>query len=241
MLVQAACILGALAGCAHAHMEMIWPCPRYNANGIGCPALPPGESLDWNENAPIASGGNKLQPLCKYGQPWPTPAATLTAGETVSVVFSKHGAPHAGGHCEWSLSYDGGETFVVIHRELSHCFYDADGALQTNITFSVPPDVPSSSTAILGWTWVNAMGAREFYSNCADVAVAGDGAAAFTGPQMTVLNYPGHPMVPEFEGNYSVGLEYYEAAPLITVRALPDDPPTSSALPSDTGSSPPTQ
>ncbi|KAJ2609849.1 hypothetical protein H4S08_003874 [Coemansia sp. RSA 1365] len=220
MVKLLAFVIGAsISTIACAHMELIKPCPRYNANGIACPQLPPGNSIDWNVNAPIASSGIKLQPLCKYQTPWPTPAASWAAGQTITAQFSTHGTRHDGGHCEWSLSYDQAETFVVIHRRLSHCFYEDSGSIVTNYTFTLPADVPAGDSVVFAWTWVNAMGNREFYMNCADVTITGSTSTSFTGPQMTILNYPGYPMVPEFRGNYSVGLSYYENSPLITVKS----------------------
>ncbi|KAI9474927.1 hypothetical protein BX667DRAFT_507203 [Coemansia mojavensis] len=213
-----------------AHMEVINPCPRYNANGVNCPQLPPGETLDWNTNAPIASNMVKLQPICKHATPWPTPAAYWKAGTPVFVEFSTHGSPHDGGHCEWSLSYDHGQTFVVVHRKLSYCFYSDENQLVTNYTFTLPADVPNSDSAILMWSWVNAMGNREFYTNCADIAISGSTSASFTGPQVTILNYPGYPEIPEFLGNYSVGLSYYENAPLITVPTASESDAYQSAI-----------
>ncbi|KAJ2718939.1 hypothetical protein GGI07_005505 [Coemansia sp. Benny D115] len=227
-----------VAGQALAHMEMISPCPRYNANGIDCPALPDGAVKDYNENSPIASGNVVMQPFCKYATPWPTPAASWTAGQTIGVKFNTFGSPHSGGHCEWSLSYDGGDTFVVVHRVLEKCFYDAEGKLQTDYSFALPADLPASDSAIFAWTWVNAMGNREFYMNCADVSISGS-AVSFTGPQMTILNYPGHPMVPEFLGNYTIGLSYYDSAPSVTVYAAPAPNKSEDGDPAPVSSSPP--
>ncbi|KAI9505298.1 hypothetical protein GGI26_000181 [Coemansia sp. RSA 1358] len=204
---------------AFAHMDLISPCPRYNAHGIDCPELPPNESTDWSESSPISSNGVALQPLCKYTVPWPTPAATWSAGQIITVEFATYGTTHSGGHCQWSISYDGGKTFVVLYQALGHCFYDVKGNEQTNYTFALPADLPNSDHAVFAWTWVNAMGNREFYMNCADVAINGSKSLLFSGPQMTILNYPGYPTVPEFLGNYSVGVSYYENAPTITVQA----------------------
>ncbi|KAJ1862031.1 hypothetical protein LPJ73_000869 [Coemansia sp. RSA 2703] len=217
------------------HMEMIKPCPRFNANGIDCPALPDGIDKDYNENSPISSKGVALQPFCKYTTPWPSPAVTWTAGDTVTAQFNTFGSPHSGGHCEWSISYDGGQTFVVVHRELRHCFYDAENNLQTVYNFTLPADLPGSDNAIFAWSWVNAKGNREFYMNCADVVIKGS-SDSYTGQQMTVLNYPGYPTVPEFLGNYETGIEYYNNATSITVYASStssyssDPPPQSSSL-----------
>ncbi|KAJ2837151.1 hypothetical protein FBU31_001205 [Coemansia sp. 'formosensis'] len=228
-----------MAASAWTHMSMISPCPRYNSKDIDCPALPPGEAIDYNESSPIASSGVALQPFCKYTAPWPTPAAQWTAGQSITVTFSTYGSEHDGGMCEWSLSYDGGKSFVVINRVLGRCFYDAQNNYVFNYTFTLPANVPGSDSAIFAWSWVNAMGNREFYMNCADVVIKG-ASESFSGPQMTILNYPGYPSVPEFMGNYSTGLAYYNNAPTITVFAkanqtgtstmtsMPADPPQSS-------------
>ncbi|KAJ1949839.1 hypothetical protein EC988_004608 [Linderina pennispora] len=197
-------------------MDLISPCPRYNANGIACPELPPGSTSDYNENSPIASNGNILQPFCKYKTPWPTPAATWVAGQDVTVQFEQHGSAHGGGHCEFSLSYDGGTNFVVVHQVMGHCFYDSSNREIRNYTFTLPADAPGSDSAIFSWTWVNAIGNREFYQNCADIAITG-ASSSLSGKAMTILNYPGYPTIPEFMGNFNTGVEYYQNATTITV------------------------
>ncbi|KAJ2001518.1 hypothetical protein H4R26_004094, partial [Coemansia thaxteri] len=180
-------------------MSMISPCPRYNSNGIACPALPPGQAIDYNESSPIASGGVALQPICKYTTPWPTLSASWVAGQSLTVVFDSYGSPHNGGHCEWSVSFDSGNTFAVVHRVLSHCFYDSNNNRVNNYTFALPADLPSSGSAVFSWSWINASGNREFYMNCADVSITGSSSTSYTGPQMVIANYPGYPMIPEFE------------------------------------------
>ncbi|PIA19743.1 hypothetical protein COEREDRAFT_33908, partial [Coemansia reversa NRRL 1564] len=105
--------------------------------------------------------------------------AKWTAGKSITVEFGQHAVSHSGGHCEFSLSYDGGKTFVVIHQELRYCFVGKKPASITNevsvfsYTFKLPEDLPSSDKAVFSWTWVNASGNREFYMNCADVSISG--------------------------------------------------------------------
>ncbi|KAJ1728990.1 hypothetical protein LPJ61_003742 [Coemansia biformis] len=199
-----------LAAVALAHLDMISPCPRYNPRGIDCPPLPAGESLDYSMTSPLESS----QPLCKHTTPWPKPAASWTAGQSVTVKLATGGAPHGGGHCQFSLSYDGGKTFVVVYEVLERCFGPDNG--QRDFTFALPAGLPSSDRAVFAWTWVNAIGNREFYMNCADVAVKGSG-SSFTGKQMTIANHAGYPTIPEFSGNYQTGLELYKNASKITV------------------------
>ncbi|KAJ2846756.1 hypothetical protein IWW36_004193, partial [Coemansia brasiliensis] len=114
----------ALAKIASAHVSIISPCPRYSPVGEKCPALPPGESYDSGEkaiNGPISSvqlGGT--MPLCRHTTPWPTPAAKWTAGQQLTIKFNPSAAIHSGGHCQFSISYDNGKTFAVIHEELKY-------------------------------------------------------------------------------------------------------------------------
>ncbi|KAJ2672606.1 hypothetical protein IWW42_002760 [Coemansia sp. RSA 1085] len=216
----------ALVKLAAAHISIISPCPRYSPVGEKCPALPPGESYDIGEhaiNGPISSvqlGGT--MPLCRHTTPWPTPAAEWTAGQQVTIKFNPSAAIHSGGHCQFSISYDNGKTFAVIHEELQYCFLGSKPASVTNTpqvheySFTLPKNLPSSDKAVFSWTWINASGNREFYMNCADVSIKGSG-SSYTGKQMVIANYPGYPTIPEFNGNYDTGMQYYKDAPSVTV------------------------
>ncbi|KAJ1671683.1 hypothetical protein GGF38_000617, partial [Coemansia sp. RSA 25] len=192
--------------------------------GTTCPKLPKGvTSYDSNVNAPIGTPGSVAQPLCKYKTPWPTAAATWTAGQSVTIKFNPTGASHSGGHCEFSMSYDGGKTFAVIHRELQYCFVGKKPSGTTNevsvnsYTFDLPSDLPSSNNAIFAWSWVNASGNREFYMNCADVAIKGSTSKSYTGTEMVIANYGNYPIIEEFKGNYEAGMDLYKKAKRITV------------------------
>ncbi|KAJ2779970.1 hypothetical protein H4R18_003716 [Coemansia javaensis] len=171
-------------------------------------------------SSPISSGNmsTNAMPLCKHTQPWPQPVAEWAAGQSVTVKFHPGGAPHGGGHCQFSLSYDGGKTFVVVHEILETCLAGGSSDSGYQYSFALPPGVPASPTAVFSWTWVNAIGSREFYMNCADVAISGT-SQSYTGKEMTILNYPGHPQIPEFMGNSKTGLEYYANAKTITVTS----------------------
>ncbi|KAJ1948002.1 hypothetical protein EC988_005353, partial [Linderina pennispora] len=130
MMFKIASIAAIFAASVSAHMDMISPCPRYSPRGKNCPAVPAGESLDYSMSSPI--GYN--EPLCKHTTPFATPSATWSAGQSVTVSFAPGGAPHGGGHCEFSLSYDGGKTFVVVHQQLETCFFNG-GADVRDYTF----------------------------------------------------------------------------------------------------------
>lgn len=209
----------------HGHNSLLYPCPRYSAYGQDCPQLPSGEKIDYSINSPISSATQGFSsPLCKYTTPWPTPAATWTAGQNVTVKFRPYsqGVGHGGGHCEFSISYNG-KDFVVVQQQLGHCFFKSQHPSITNdydtteYDIKLPKDLPSSDRAIFAWSWVNAAGNREFYMNCADVAIKGSMAKTFKGKQMVVANYKGYPTIPEFNGNFETGLEHYKNAKEITI------------------------
>ncbi|KAI9474934.1 hypothetical protein BX667DRAFT_531622 [Coemansia mojavensis] len=199
-----------LAGLATAHMAMESPCPRFNPHCSPKPELPSGASWDYSITNPIPYDGI----LCKSNTPWPKPVASWTAGQSVTVKLEPGGATHGGGHCQFSLSYDGGKTFVVLHEILGKCFGQDDS--QRDFTFTLPSGLPSSEKAVFAWTWVNAIGNREFYMNCADISIKGSG-SSYTGKEMVIANHQGYPDIPEFNGNYQIGVDLYKSAKDITV------------------------
>ncbi|KAJ2708923.1 hypothetical protein H4R19_004504 [Coemansia spiralis] len=227
MRVVSVVLSAALAGLAAAHVSIISPCPRFSPLGENCPAIPAGEVADTGDhaiNGPISSVQlGKTMPLCRHTTPFATPAARWTAGQAVSIKFNPSAAIHSGGHCEFSMSYDGGNTFAVIHKELQYCFLGAKPSSLTNTasileyTINLPRDLPSSDKAVFAWTWVNASGNREFYMNCVDVAITGGTSQSYTGSKMVIANYPGYPTIPEFNGDYNTGMEHYTGAPNVTV------------------------
>ncbi|KAJ2237462.1 hypothetical protein H4R99_001939 [Coemansia sp. RSA 1722] len=223
-----------LASLVFGHISIIDPCPRYSPVGINCPELPAGETLD-AENNPINGPINSIQlggtmPLCRHETPYDTPSATWTAGQSVTIKFNPNAASHSGGHCEFSISYNG-KDFAVIHQELRYCFRKGKPAAIDNTaevlqyTFDLPEDLPSSDKAIFSWTWVNASGNREFYMNCADIAIEGGTSSSYTGKKMTIVNYPGYPTVEEFNMDYETGIDLYTDTEQITIS--PDGTTTS--------------
>ncbi|KAJ1954660.1 hypothetical protein EC988_002311 [Linderina pennispora] len=221
MLAKTIASFMTLAAAASAHMQVTYPCPRFSPHCATTPALPPGESLNYNLASPIGSGGDILAPLCHSQTAWPQVNEKWTAGQSITVKFAQGGAAHGGGHCEFSLSYDGGKTFVVIHQELKHCFVGSASSSNTantlSYTFNLPSDLPGTDHAVFAWSWVNAVGNREFYMDCADVSISGS-SKSFTGKEMTIANYgSNYPTIGEFNGNYDTGLDVYSKAKQITV------------------------
>ncbi|KAJ1995997.1 hypothetical protein GGI25_000537 [Coemansia spiralis] len=212
MLIYAA----ALTATALGHMEMIKPCARYTPHG-DCPSPPSGQSLDYSLSSPLDPGA----PLCKHTVPYSKPVETWTAGQDITVdYYPNAGAAHGGGHCQFSVSYDNSKTFVVVHNELKYCFFNGPTTSNTpekrSYTFTLPSNLPSSDKAVFAWTWVNAIGNREFYMNCADVAIKGN-SNSYTGQQMVIANHNGYPTIPAFNGDYDTGIDLYTNAKNITV------------------------
>ncbi|KAJ1650255.1 hypothetical protein IWQ61_008895 [Dispira simplex] len=195
-------------------MAMVNPCPRYAAFP-GCPSPPPGQTVDYSIKSPIGLVDQVQQPMCKYNTPYPKPVATYQAGSSISVDFTPGGAIHGGGHCQFSLSYDGGKTFVVLHTILDKCF-----SSRLHYDVPIPKDAPPSDKVVFAWTWVNAIGNREFYMNCADIAVkGGNPRGQITGPKMTVANYgPSTPAISEFFFGGETGSQFYDDSPIISVK-----------------------
>ncbi|KAJ1664654.1 hypothetical protein IW140_005626 [Coemansia sp. RSA 1813] len=220
MLFKFSAITAALVASASAHMTMTDPCPRFSPSCVTePPALPAGASWDYDIKSPIPSDGI----LCKSNTPWPAPVATWTAGQPVTVHFLNNGAAHGGGHAQFSVSYDGGKTFAVVYEVLRYFFFNGPTDSNTpevlDYTFTLPKELPNSDSAIFAWSWVNAIGNREFYMNCADVAITGSSSSSYTGKQMVIADHDGYPTIPEFAGNYDTGINYYEDSPMITVSA----------------------
>ena len=110
------------------------------------------------------------------------------------------GAAHSGGSCQISLSYDKGQTWVVVQSWQGNCprvsvpgtisnHYD----LNQNYTFNIPSSFPSGDRVIVAWSWVNASGNREFYMSCSCISIQGNSTATTTtphGPPLLIANLP---------------------------------------------------
>ncbi|KAJ2144310.1 hypothetical protein IW136_001387, partial [Coemansia sp. RSA 678] len=209
-------VIATLGALASAHMAMVKPCSYYTP-GNNCPDPPAGQSVDYSLTSPLARNA----PFCKYTVPYDKPVETWTAGQTVNIEFNKDGgAGHGGGHCQFSISYDG-KNFAVVHEVLRHCFYNGPSTSNTpdvrSYSFALPKDLPNSDNAIFAWTWVNKQGEREFYCGTSNVAITGSSSSSYTGKEMTIANHDGYETIPEFGDNYDTGLDLYEKAKTITV------------------------
>ncbi|KAF1956173.1 hypothetical protein CC80DRAFT_492444 [Byssothecium circinans] len=171
MLFATLAVAGALMAPAHAHMIMKTPTPFNTPN-----------------NSPLDPSGTDY--------PCRGPGTTMTQNEfkvgskqTLSFTGT---AVHGGGSCQLSVTTDTKPTkdskFKVIHSIEGGC-PGVDGGPAT-FSFPVPSELPNGN-ATFAWTWMNKIGNREMYMNCASIFVTGgasDTKAFDTLPDMAVAN-----------------------------------------------------
>jgi hypothetical protein len=153
--------------------------------------------IDYNTNAPISSGGINHEPLCKHSVPY-AQRTVYKAGESIPTGYGI-GSAHGGGHCQWALSYDHEKTWVVIQTEIRTCLQGAvTGQTNVRVPVVIPKDAPSGNATFM-WLWVNAIGVRELYSNCADIRIEGQDGGTVTGVEPLLANYnTTYGIIPEF-------------------------------------------
>jgi hypothetical protein len=59
----------------------------------------------------------------------------------------------------------------------------------------IPANAPSTESCIFAWTWINAIGNREFYMNCADIAIHGGSGSSISGAGLLLANIGGHEII----------------------------------------------
>ncbi|OMJ10996.1 hypothetical protein AYI70_g9975 [Smittium culicis] len=206
----------------YGHMAISEPCVR-NSPRNECNENNRSGKFDYDVTSPIGKSGLVWKPLCRWdGEKDRTNPLTWYAGQTVKVEFFPGGATHNGGHCQFALSYNGGADFVVIKDVFKHCFFK-DLSFDYNnqvreYEIELPHNLPSSDNVVFAWTWINAIGDREYYMNCFDVNIIGNGSDNYTGKKLLIANYgPSTPHIPEFNGNYETGMDLLMSRPKMTV------------------------
>ncbi|GAA5906901.1 hypothetical protein JCM5296_005562 [Sporobolomyces johnsonii] len=169
------------AGLVQAHMQLQYPPP---INSEYDPQTPQAD-IDYSMTSPLLANGSNY-PCKGYNTPeaYSTlkPVATLKAGTDFEIEFAPGGANHGGGSCQFSISYDQGQTFAVIHSIIGGC------PLVLNYSVPIPSNLPSATSATFAWTWFNEIGDREEYMNCAIVDIDGSSDTSFTGPGLYRAN-----------------------------------------------------
>ncbi|KAI9593224.1 hypothetical protein BDF19DRAFT_448948 [Syncephalis fuscata] len=160
-------IIGVVAltlGVSHyvtAHMQMYSPIPRGDIRNKEYKV--PSHKID----APLNGRKNPGKYPCRYQEKGPI-TGQYTAGKNFTVEFMQ-GSPHMGGHCQFGVSYDNGQTWVVLRTITTMCF---EGKAPYQYTVPLPKGA-RNGRALLGWAYLNAGGNAEFYMNCADIEISG--------------------------------------------------------------------
>ncbi|KAF9987062.1 hypothetical protein BGZ65_005257 [Modicella reniformis] len=164
---------------ASAHMAMLRPIPR---GGYETP------QYNGRVHAFLGFKDKKYTVRFPCGGYAPGPVTQMKAGDVIDVRFqstdmsdsdikkqpTKPKDPkkqfdqprHGGGTCEFSLSYDNGQTFHLIGRYTKSC---PDAYFKWPV--KIPADVPectSKNKCLFVWTWL-ASTLDQFYMNCADI------------------------------------------------------------------------
>ncbi len=144
--------------------------------------------VDYNIMAPLNTPGYSFP--CKGYRKGPVTHTFESNAVTISLEGT---VTHGGGHCQFGISFDD-STFIVLKTIIRDC-------LLNGMTFQViiPDSLPNNEFTLF-WTWVNAIGNREYYMECADVSVQQrpKAGAIVYGKQLIVVNLPGYTILPEF-------------------------------------------
>ncbi|KAJ1939442.1 hypothetical protein GGF37_004398 [Kickxella alabastrina] len=164
-----------------AHIELKEPPPRHSQFSK---FYMDNDEIDYSMKSPL---GPIVGYPCRNFKAGPT-QGTMIAGHPFRVKFDGI-ATHLGGDCQFAVSYDNGTNFAVIWDKIANCFLDTvDGGYE----IPVPDYIPASKKAIFAWTWINSLGLREYYMNCADVRIENYGhQQPLTAHELLVVNLPG--------------------------------------------------
>lgn len=166
----------------------------------------------WEDSATQQSPLEPADFPCKQpsGAYVPQDITQWNAGETHQVKL-KGGATHGGGSCQFSITTDQKPTkdtqWKVIKSVIGQCpggppddntSGNKDDTSNPGFDVTLPKDLPAGNYTF-SWTWLNKLGNREFYQNCAPIAVGGSSGASAQAdassalgslPDMFVINLP---------------------------------------------------
>ena len=148
-------------------------------------------NVDYNIMAPLYFDGSTFPFPCK-GFP-KGPSTKTINGNKVSVTL-EGSATHGGGHCQFGVTYDDSK-FVVLRTVTDNCL---TGGMTYD--FDLPSNIPSGDITVF-WTWINRIGNREYYMECADITVdnptGSNSPVEISGKELLVLNILGNTVIPE--------------------------------------------
>lgn len=171
MFFNAIVAVGGLATLSSAHIIISDPAP------FSVPAL---------HNGPIQPDGSDFPCQSRDGVYNAGAVNVMQLGSSQPLNFVGT-AVHGGGSCQVSITYDTAPTknsvWKVIHSIEGGCpakntpgnlGNDPNLKVPFDYSFPLPSDIPTGN-ATIAWTWLNKIGNREFYMNCAPVQLTGSG------------------------------------------------------------------
>ncbi|KAJ1927866.1 hypothetical protein IWQ60_002557 [Tieghemiomyces parasiticus] len=191
-------------------------------------AAPTGEAYSFEDKKDIVNLGGGV---CRSTIPTKN-AGAWTAGKTETPLMANHGT-HKFGHCQWSVSYNGGKTFAVFDSTFDNCLSESDatnndnGKKLFNINVKVPSNLPAKKNAIVSWTWNGRSDFRELFWNCMMLDIVNSNSpASFTAVPVALFNFVFTSggkkyayVLPDMAGNKKNFEELYTGQPKITVTA----------------------
>ncbi|KAK1778235.1 hypothetical protein QBC45DRAFT_414824 [Copromyces sp. CBS 386.78] len=186
---QALVAVSGFAVLSQAHMLMNTPKP-FSSPGL--------------QNGPLKDTGADFPCQASPGTVFSGTPSPMALGSKQNLAFTGS-AVHGGGSCQISITYDTqpnkNSVWKVIHSIEGGCpAKNTEGNLPENpdlatpfgYQFPIPGDIPTGN-ATIAWTWLNKIGNREFYMNCAPVTLTGNGGDKSNWeslPNMLVANIP---------------------------------------------------
>ena len=145
--------------------------------------------VDYNIMAPLNTYGYKFP--CKGFSKGP-PTETFYSN-TITVTL-EGSAVHGGGHCQFGITYNDNE-FLVLKTVIRSCLMNS-----MTYEFQLPQNTPQGPVTVF-WTWINAIGNREYYMECADILLSnnenGDN-QPLNGKELIIADINGYQIIPEF-------------------------------------------
>lgn len=146
--------------------------------------------VNYNLRSPLNVSPDFFSFPCK-GFPKGPVVATFEKNEITITLEGT--ATHGGGHCQFGISYDD-NNFVVLKTVLNECLLNT-----MSYSYEIPTYARGDNITVF-WTWINRIGNREYYMECADVNVKTNGKMTdIPGKELLIVNLPGYPTVPEWE------------------------------------------
>lgn len=190
---------------SHAHMRMDAPVPRRSPLSTYAQRT---NTVDYDLSSPLNADGSNFP--CKRYTAEPV-VNSYSAGGVIPVTIGGS-ANHNGGHCQFAISYDNGKTWTVLLTVVRDC-------IKTQFSYQVPIPLgaPSCTNCVFAWTWINASGNREYYMNCADIAIQGGTQSGYSAPELFVANLPSFPTIGEFASGADDGSAYFARRCMVNV------------------------